>query len=141
MRQACTHASQHAARSGALALAPTPALALARARAPSPSWCHAAITKHQQLRGSHPPCPSLQATYPLDALRLRLAVDPAAGSIAQAAAIIWREGGVKAFYKGLGPSLAGGGGGAAGGLMTSAMHACYLGPSPAGGGMSLMCNA
>ncbi|KAK9815602.1 hypothetical protein WJX72_006584 [[Myrmecia] bisecta] len=46
-------------------------------------------------------------TYPLDTLRLRLAVDPASRSIASASMAIIREGGKGAFFRGLGASLVG----------------------------------
>ncbi|MCO5548996.1 hypothetical protein L7F22_002462 [Adiantum nelumboides] len=46
-------------------------------------------------------------TYPLDVLRLRLAVDPASKSMLQVASTMLREEGLSSFYKGLGPSLLG----------------------------------
>ncbi|MCO5578980.1 hypothetical protein L7F22_032831 [Adiantum nelumboides] len=46
-------------------------------------------------------------TYPLDVLRLRLAVDPASKSMLQVASTMLREEGLASFYKGLGPSLLG----------------------------------
>lgn len=49
----------------------------------------------------------LQVTYPLDSLRLRLAVDPAVRSIPAAVRVLAREGGAAAFYRGLGPALCG----------------------------------
>lgn len=49
----------------------------------------------------------LQATYPLDTLRLRLAVDPASRSVAGAAAALMREGSHRAFFRGLGASMLG----------------------------------
>jgi hypothetical protein len=48
-----------------------------------------------------------QATYPLDTLRLRLAVDPASRSITGAAAALMREGSHRAFFRGLGASMLG----------------------------------
>ncbi|CAM6065742.1 unnamed protein product [Sphagnum tenellum] len=50
---------------------------------------------------------STLVTYPLDVLRLRLAVDPATKSMFQVAAMMFREEGVAAFWRGLGPSLLG----------------------------------
>eukprot|EP00892_Ulva_mutabilis_P001045 jgi/Ulvmu1/10941/UM007_0120.1 len=50
---------------------------------------------------------STLVTYPLDSLRLRLAVDPAATSIPVAIRALVREGGARAFYRGLGPALCG----------------------------------
>lgn len=49
----------------------------------------------------------MQVTYPLDSLRLRLAVDPAVKSIPAAVRVLVREGGARAFYRGLGPALCG----------------------------------
>ena len=49
----------------------------------------------------------LQATYPLDTLRLRLAVDPASRSVAGAARALMREGSHRAFFRGLGASMMG----------------------------------
>jgi solute carrier family 25 phosphate transporter 23/24/25/41 len=47
-------------------------------------------------------------THPLDTLRLRMAVDPAATSLASAAAaVLGGGGGARALYRGLGASLAG----------------------------------
>lgn len=46
-------------------------------------------------------------TYPLDVLRLRLAVDPASKSMLQVASTMLREEGLTSFYRGLGPSLLG----------------------------------
>ena len=48
-----------------------------------------------------------QGTYPLDTLRLRMAVDPGARSMRGAAAALLREGSQGAFFRGLGTSLAG----------------------------------
>jgi solute carrier family 25 phosphate transporter 23/24/25/41 len=50
---------------------------------------------------------STLVTYPLDVLRLRLAVDPATKSMFQVAAMMFHEEGVAAFWRGLGPSLLG----------------------------------
>eukprot|EP00252_Welwitschia_mirabilis_P001518 TRINITY_DN11382_c0_g1_i1.p1 TRINITY_DN11382_c0_g1~~TRINITY_DN11382_c0_g1_i1.p1 ORF type:complete len:402 (-),score=80.46 TRINITY_DN11382_c0_g1_i1:403-1608(-) len=50
---------------------------------------------------------STLVTYPLDVLRLRLAVDPACKSMSQVAINMLREEGIASFYKGLGPSLLG----------------------------------
>ena len=47
------------------------------------------------------------ATYPLDIVRLRLAVDPAAKSMGGVIGSILRDEGPMAFYKGLVPSMAG----------------------------------
>ena len=49
----------------------------------------------------------VQATYPLDTLRLRLAVDPGSRSVRGAAAALMREGSHGAFFRGLGASLVG----------------------------------
>jgi solute carrier family 25 phosphate transporter 23/24/25/41 len=46
-------------------------------------------------------------TYPLDTLRLRMAVDPSAKTLAGAVRMLAREGRGAAFYRGLGASLAG----------------------------------
>lgn len=48
-----------------------------------------------------------QVTYPLDTLRLRLAVDPAARSLKGASRVLFREGSYQAYFRGLGPSLIG----------------------------------
>ncbi|KAH9325437.1 hypothetical protein KI387_005615, partial [Taxus chinensis] len=50
---------------------------------------------------------STLVTYPLDVLRLRLAVDPACKSMSQVAINMLREEGFGSFYRGLGPSLLG----------------------------------
>lgn len=50
---------------------------------------------------------STLVTYPLDVLRLRLAVDPACKSMIQVASTMLREEGLSSFYRGLGPSLLG----------------------------------
>ncbi|XP_024393427.1 probable envelope ADP,ATP carrier protein, chloroplastic isoform X2 [Physcomitrium patens] len=50
---------------------------------------------------------STLVTYPLDVLRLRLAVDPTTRSMGQVVGTMLREEGLKSFYKGLGPSLLG----------------------------------
>jgi solute carrier family 25 phosphate transporter 23/24/25/41 len=47
------------------------------------------------------------ATHPLDTLRLRMAVDPAATTVAKGVAALAKEGGAKAFYRGLAASVAG----------------------------------
>ena len=49
----------------------------------------------------------MQGTYPLDTLRLRLAVDPGSRSMRGAAAALLREGSRGAFFRGLGTGLAG----------------------------------
>ncbi|KAL1819091.1 hypothetical protein ACET3Z_013960 [Daucus carota] len=46
-------------------------------------------------------------TYPLDVLRLRLAVEPGRRTMSQVALNMLRDEGLAAFYKGLGPSLIG----------------------------------
>ena len=46
-------------------------------------------------------------THPLDTLRLRIAVDPKCRSLVGAIAILAKEGGLPAFYRGLGASMAG----------------------------------
>ena len=50
---------------------------------------------------------SMQGTYPLDTLRLRLAVDPGSITMRGAAATLLREGSQGAFFRGLGTGLAG----------------------------------
>eukprot|EP01018_Ginkgo_biloba_P033894 Gb_27318 [translate_table: standard] len=50
---------------------------------------------------------STLVTYPLDVLRLRLAVDLACKNMSQIAINMIREEGIASFYKGLGPSLLG----------------------------------
>ncbi|KAL3687959.1 hypothetical protein R1sor_014268 [Riccia sorocarpa] len=50
---------------------------------------------------------STLVTYPLDVLRLRMAIDPAAKSMGQVALSIMKEEGFASFYRGLGPSLLG----------------------------------
>ncbi|KAJ6835743.1 putative thylakoid ADP,ATP carrier protein, chloroplastic [Iris pallida] len=46
-------------------------------------------------------------TYPLDVLRLRLAVEPGCRTMSQVALSMLREEGLASFYSGLGPSLIG----------------------------------
>lgn len=46
-------------------------------------------------------------TYPLDTLRLRLAVDPKVHTLSAACGVLYKEGGIAAFFRGLGPSLVG----------------------------------
>lgn len=46
-------------------------------------------------------------THPLDTLRLRIAVDPKCKTLLGAVAILAKEGGLPAFYRGLGASMAG----------------------------------
>ncbi|KAF9680036.1 hypothetical protein SADUNF_Sadunf06G0078300 [Salix dunnii] len=48
-----------------------------------------------------------EVTYPLDVLRLRLAVDPGFRTMSEVALTMLREEGVASFYYGLGPSLLG----------------------------------
>ncbi|GLJ40772.1 hypothetical protein SUGI_0843040 [Cryptomeria japonica] len=50
---------------------------------------------------------STLVTYPLDVLRLRLAVDPACKSMSQVAINMLQDEGFGSFYRGLGPSLLG----------------------------------
>ena len=50
-----------------------------------------------------------QLTYPLDTLRLRLAVDPSLRSVRAASVALMREGGSPAFFRGLGIALIGAG--------------------------------
>lgn len=50
---------------------------------------------------------ALQVTYPLDTLRLRIAVDPGVRSISSASSALLREGSYSAFFRGLGASLVG----------------------------------
>ncbi|KAF2580282.1 hypothetical protein F2Q68_00000033 [Brassica cretica] len=47
----------------------------------------------------------MQITYPLDVLRLRLAVEPGYRTMSQVALNMLREEGIASFYNGLGPSL------------------------------------
>ena len=49
----------------------------------------------------------MQATYPLDTLRLRIAVDPGVRSIRGASAALLSEGSYSAFFRGLTASLVG----------------------------------
>lgn len=49
----------------------------------------------------------MQATYPLDTLRLRIAVDPGVRSIRDASAALLQEGSYSAFFRGLTASLIG----------------------------------
>jgi solute carrier family 25 (mitochondrial phosphate transporter), member 23/24/25/41 len=46
-------------------------------------------------------------TYPLDTLRMRLALDPTLKGIPMAVMTLMREGGPTAFYRGLGPAIIG----------------------------------
>ena len=46
-------------------------------------------------------------TYPLDTLRLRLAVDPKLRGVSGAVAVLLKEGSGAAFYRGLGASMLG----------------------------------
>lgn len=46
-------------------------------------------------------------TYPLDTIRMRMAVDPMAKSIPQTVQLLARDGGAKSFYRGVFPTLAG----------------------------------
>ena len=46
-------------------------------------------------------------TYPLDTLRLRMAVDPTTRSVPGVVRTLFREGSYGAFFRGLGPSLLG----------------------------------
>ncbi|KAJ8647523.1 hypothetical protein MRB53_000546 [Persea americana] len=50
---------------------------------------------------------STLVTYPLDVLRLRLAVEPGSRTMSQVALAMLREEGIASFYSGLGPSLIG----------------------------------
>ena len=54
-----------------------------------------------------PPPPALQLTYPLDTLRLRLAVDPSVVGMRGAARALLREGRGLAFYRGIGVAMLG----------------------------------
>lgn len=60
---------------------------------------------------SHPPAQDQfnhsQVTYPLDTLRLRLAVDPNIKTVASGTAALYREGGLAAFFRGVGPASMG----------------------------------
>lgn len=46
-------------------------------------------------------------TYPLDTLRLRLAVDPSVQTLAAGGAALYREGGLAAFFRGVVPAAIG----------------------------------
>jgi hypothetical protein len=48
-----------------------------------------------------------QATYPLDIIRFRMAVDPTLNTIPQVVRAVIRDEGIGAFYKGLLPSCIG----------------------------------
>ena len=48
-----------------------------------------------------------QLTYPLDTLRLRLAVDPKLRGLGGAVSVLIKEGSGAAFYRGLGASMLG----------------------------------
>lgn len=50
---------------------------------------------------------STLVTYPLDTLRLQMAVDPSVRSMAGATRHLYRTGGARIFFRGLGPALAG----------------------------------
>lgn len=50
---------------------------------------------------------STLATYPLDSIRLRLAVDPSIRGMAGACKALVAEGGMRAFYRGVGTSMFG----------------------------------
>lgn len=50
---------------------------------------------------------SRQATYPLDIIRFRMAVDPTLNTIPQVIRAVVRDEGIGAFYKGLVPSCIG----------------------------------
>ena len=64
------------------------------------------MTALQQTQSSNP-ATHAQGTYPLDTVRLRMAVDPGARSMRGAAAALMREGSQGAFFRGLGTSMAG----------------------------------
>ena len=49
----------------------------------------------------------MQVTYPLDTLRLRIAVDPSMRGIRGASTALFREGSYNAFFRGLTASLIG----------------------------------
>ena len=49
----------------------------------------------------------LQATYPLDTMRLRLAVDPSVRSVSGTMRALAREGSYGAFFRGLNASMIG----------------------------------
>lgn len=51
--------------------------------------------------------PRVQVTYPLDTLRLRIAVDPSMRGIRGASTALFREGSYSAFFRGLTASLIG----------------------------------
>ncbi len=49
----------------------------------------------------------MQLTYPLDTLRLRMAVDPKLRGLGGAVSVLLKEGSGAAFYRGLGASMLG----------------------------------
>jgi solute carrier family 25 phosphate transporter 23/24/25/41 len=49
----------------------------------------------------------MQVTYPLDTLRMRLALDTSLRSIPKAVMALFREAGPSAFFRGLGPAMIG----------------------------------
>jgi solute carrier family 25 phosphate transporter 23/24/25/41 len=59
------------------------------------------------LMTSIPFFPCFQLTHPLDTLRLRLAVDPKCHNLSAAIRVLAKEGGIPAFYRGLGASMLG----------------------------------
>lgn len=63
---------------------------------------------------------TLQLTYPLDTLRLRLAVDPRLRGVGGAVSVLLKEGSGAAFYRGLGASMLGAPGGGGPGLCRAA---------------------
>lgn len=76
-----------------------------------------------------------QLTYPLDTLRLRLAVDPNLRGVRGAVAVLLREGSGAAFYRGLGASMLG----AQGRSHTGAAAASYPRPSASSAGWLWIC--
>ena len=72
-----------------------------------PSTCHHAAS-WSAARMPHSAATLLQLTYPLDTLRLRLAVDPSVVGMRRAARILMAEGSGLAFYRGIGVAMLGG---------------------------------
>ena len=82
--------------------------AAARALTPAPAPASTAPSLPQPSPPPRPsPPPPTQLTYPLDTLRLRMAVDPALVGLGGAVRVLLREGGSASFYRGLGASMLG----------------------------------
>ena len=67
--------------------------------------CHVPVLTAPPV--SPPPHHTPQLTYPLDTLRLRLAVDPKLRGLGGAVSVLIKEGSGAAFYRGLGASMLG----------------------------------